>query len=69
MLNTFLAMPWIQPIQHYYDRPPNPSQRSAFSIFTQDWADSLLDFPKTISTGSNEQPVQHITADRVPYLI
>ena len=48
MLNTFLAMPWIQPIQHYYDRPPNPSQRSAFFIFTQDGADSLLHFTKLI---------------------
>lgn len=69
ILNTFLAMPWIQPIQHCYDRPPNPSQRSAFFIFPQYWRDRFLYPTERISTRSNQQSIEHIPADWVPYLI
>ena len=62
-------MSWINPVKHRYDRPPNPSQCSAFFIFAQDWRDRFLYFPKTVSTRSNQQPIQHITANAIPYLI
>ena len=47
----------------------NKSQSSGFLVFTQDRADSLLNFPKLIPGWSYQTAIEEITAHWVPYLV
>ena len=59
----------IDPIQDTNHCAANQCKSSGFLVFTQDRADSLLDFPELISARSNQTAIEEITADRVSYLV
>lgn len=59
----------IDPIQDTNHCTANQCKSSAFLVFTQYWANGLLDFPKLISARSNQTAIKQIPAYWVPYLI
>lgn len=59
----------VDPIQDTNHCTAKTSQSSAFLVFTQYWANGLLDFPKLISARSYETAIEEITAYWVPYLV
>ena len=59
----------VDPIQDTNHCTANQSQSSAFLVFTQDRADSLLHLSKLISAQSYQAAVKQIPAHWVPYLV
>ena len=59
----------VDPIQDTNHCTAKTSQSSAFLVFTQYWANGLLDFPKLIPSRSYQTAIEEITADTIPYLV
>lgn len=59
----------IQPIQDTNHRTANQCKSSGFLVFSQYWADSLLDFSELIPSWSYQAAIKQIPAYTVPYLV
>ena len=62
-------MIFIKPIQDTNHCTAKTSQSSGFLVFSQYWADSLLDFSELIPSWSYQAAIKQIPADTVPYLV